>query len=657
MKETDALRRLVGWALIAIPFVPLGLLFGAVPGDRDVASLTEWLLGMSIFLPAAWLVAMLAQERVATLGPFADTRAAMVPAGVWVLGFGILILGLTALASSQVFEHQPLSIDSIVQLFQARIFETGALTAPVPPPGGAFATQHMLVDERGWYSQYPPGNSALLALAGAGREWIVPILQTVFSAAFMFRFADRAYGRSTAILAGALLILSPFFWIMGASYMNHVPTLFFVSMALMLFGEWEVDRRSAWLFLAGAALGAAALGRPLTAAALTLVFTAWVLPAAIRERRARYLVVPAIGFLAVAILYPAYNAATTGDPLLPGYLKLWGGSHGLGFHESPWGDRHTPVTGLRNELVDLSLLNLFLFEWPIPALAFIGSLFAFGRDRPGWDRRLLAAFLAVPAAYFFYWHRDGYLGPRFLYSTLAFVIPLTARAIVVGAHELTTRSFQIGGLFRPVSGRALLLGLVGLCALYGAAFGIPRRFRAHASSMASMKVDILAEARAAGIDRGLVFVAVSWGNRLISTAQGSGAPLSLVQKAYRRSDHCEMDGVLARAGVEGWGADEVASALETLIAAEHDLVQPSLNSDPSLRLREGGSLEGRCADQVLYDLEGYTIYAPHLLANPPGLDGPIVVARDLREANAALRDRYPDWPAWLYRPGGFTRLW
>ena len=652
----SALRRLVGWALIAVPLVPLWLLFGAIPGDRDVASLTEWLLGISIFLPVAWLIAMLV-PRADSLGRSADTWVGKVRPRVWYLGLATIILGLAAFASAGIFEHQPLSIDSIVQLFQARIFETGVLAAPEPPPGGAFATQHMLVDERGWYSQYPPGNSALLALGGPGREWVVPILLTALTAVFVFRFTDRAYGRTTAVLAGVLLALSPFFWIMGASYMNHVPTLFFVALALMLFGEWEIGRGSGWLLLAGLSLGAAALSRPLTAGALTLVFAAWVLPSAIRERRARYLVIPAIGFLIVAVLYPLFNAATTGDPMLPGYLKLWGGSHGLGFHESPWGDRHTPLTGFRNELVDLSLLSLFLFEWPIPALAFLGALFAFGWDRPGWDRRLLAGFLAVPAAYFFYWHRDGYLGPRFLYSTLAFAVPLTARAIVVGADELRTRSFQIAGLFRPVSGRTLLIVLVGLCGLYGAAFGIPRRFRAHASSMASMKVDILAEARAAGIDRGLVFVAVSWGNRLISTAQGTGAPLSLVQKAYRGSDHCELDSVLSLASAAGWDADDVAVALEGLISADHELVQPSLNADPSLRLREGGRLQGRCADQIQYDLQGYTIYAPHLLANPPALDGPIVVARDLREQNAALRARYPDRPAWLYRPGGFTRLW
>ncbi|HUF90399.1 MAG TPA: hypothetical protein VMR66_10535, partial [Gemmatimonadota bacterium] len=56
-----------------------------------------------------------------------------------------------------------------------------------------------------------------------------------------------------------------------------------------------------------------------------------------------------------------------------------------------------------------------------------------------------------------------------------------------------------------------------------------------------------------------------------------------------------------------------------------------------------------------YDQAGYTIYAPHLPENDPGLTGPLVIARDLREHNEALQTAY-DLPVWLYRGGSFVPL-
>ena len=98
----------------------------------------------------------------------------------------------------------------------------------------------------------------------------------------------------------------------------------------------------------------------------------------------------------------------------------------MGFHTSPWGDSHTPLMGLRNELIDLGLLNSFLFEWAIPALLPLGAFLAMGLALRKWEGRLVLAFFAIPIAYFFYWHRDAFLGPRYLYEGLPFLMPLVA---------------------------------------------------------------------------------------------------------------------------------------------------------------------------------------------------------------------------------------
>ena len=66
----------------------------------------------------------------------------------------------------------------------------------------------------------------------------------------------------------------------------------------------------------------------------------------------------------------AVNASQTGDPFTFGYIAMWGDTHALGFHPTPWGDVHTPARGL--ELVNLYLLRLqtYLFESAAPSLLF-----------------------------------------------------------------------------------------------------------------------------------------------------------------------------------------------------------------------------------------------------------------------------------------------
>ncbi|MEN8145138.1 MAG: hypothetical protein ABFS14_09325 [Gemmatimonadota bacterium] len=642
--------RAAGLALIAVPFLPLPQLFGDILGGRDLIPPSEWLLGVGIFALLAWLLA------VATDSLTVPSRLRRIPrAGTFAAP--LLLTLLLVMASRVVFEGHPLSIDSIVQLFQAKILAAGSMAAPAPPPGGFFATQHMLVNEAGWSSQYPPGPAAILALGELlGASWLVPIVLSLGTALLLIRFTRRVYGARTATLCAFILPLAPFFWVMGASYMNHVPALFFLALLLNLYEAWERSGSPGLAAASGLALGGAFLARPLTAAAVALPLIAFQLVRPARRRVWSGAVAGAVGFALVASFYLLFNWRTTGEPFLPGYLALWGESHGLGFHVSPWGDLHTPLTGLRNELVDISLLNAFLFEWPIPALLPIGVLFAAGWASERWDRRLLIGLAAIPAAYLFYWHRDGYLGPRFLYSTLVFVIPLSARAVLAIRDQTRSLHIQVGGLFRRITLARYWTVLVLLCALYGALYGAPRRVRAQASSMSSMKADLAATAHEQGIDRGLIFVAVSWGNRLLSRAQGAGVSLSLVQRAYRGIDHCAYQEVLDSAEDADWSADRIGQEFERLLDEKHELVQPAWNLDLSLRVRRDRPLTARCIDELDYDQLGYTIYAPHLLANEPGLTADLVVARDLRQNNQTLRQVYRNRPAFLYRNGRFELL-
>lgn len=657
--------RLLGGLLLLVPLVPLAAFFADLPEAHGlsvsrVVPPREWLAGAMIFFLAGWVLSLpRIPERLEAGGRIWSRRLASRSRVVAVLILAVVL----PCVSRYVFGHRPNLVDSVVQLFQARIYGSGALTAPEPPGTSFFVTQHMLFDGGRWYSQYPPGWPTLLVPGVlVGLPWLVPVLISLGTAPLLYAFALRAYDRTTARVTILLLALCPFFWFMGGSFMNHVPMLFSVAGFLWLFALWEDSGRPWALLAAGSALGLGFVCRPLTAAAIAAPFALFGVISASKRGRLSHLLGGAAGFLALAATYPLYNAATTGDPWVPGYIKLWGPLHGLGFHATPWGDRHTPLRGLKNELTDLQLLNLYAFEWPLPSLWPVGAGLVLGWLDEAWDRRLVTGFLVLPLAYFFYWHHDSYLGPRFLYSSLAFLLPLTARALVEAASRLKGVELSLGGWFRAWDVRRWVFTTLGLCLLWAVVYGIPGRWWVYASGLTTMKTDLRAQAREAGIRSGLIFVKVSAGNRLIARLRGLGGSAATVETAYRKVDYCDLLAVADSAASGGWSAQRLDRDLQGHVTANPNLVNTrSLNGDNTLllrpsRLRPRLRLPPECADEIRYDRSGYGIYTPHLLANRPDLSGPLVVARDLRGRNVELEREFPDRPAYLYNDGRFTRL-
>jgi len=647
--------RAAGALLLAIPLLPLQSMVGEIREDSAFLGTAEWVLGLAIFLTIAWLLALILPSQAAkTLRSWSASLAW--GQGRWRTWALLAVLAtVLVLASTYAFEHRPLLIDGVVQLFQAKIFAGGAVTAPAPAAGGFFIIQNMIMEGGRWYSQYPPGHSALLALGVLlGAPWTVPIALSLATALFLNRFAAMAYDDQTGRLTLLILVLTSFFWFMGASYMNHVSSLAGVAAFLYSFVRWEREGGLAFLAVGGAALGVAFLSRPVESVAIGAVFAGVLGADAIRYRRWKPIATYSAAFLALASLYLWFNAATTGDPLRPGYMELWGSAHGLGFHENPWGGRHSLSAGLRNEVLDLSLLNVYLFEWPIPSLWPLGIALAAGWLALRWDVRLLAAFLSVPAAYFFYWHRDTFLGPRFLYVTIAFVVPLMARAMIEGARRLGGRQMRFIG-FPPLDAATWGLLVIALSFCYAIGYGIPARFLIYRASMSSMKVDLLTEARAAGIDRGLILSAETWGSRVIAGLRGLGAGAPVVEKAYRQADLCDLHEIVDRARSEGWPARRVEAALDAARVSPESLILVDVGGGTLARFESGRKLSSDCLDEIRYDQAGTSLFTPNLLANDPGLSGPLIFARDLRSWNQELARRYPDHEVWIYRGGEFRR--
>ncbi len=651
------LFRLLGIVIFILPFIPLFTIFEGIKGIDYATTPSQWLLSLSIVLPIAWFgnVAV-AEENADRIAGRLSAELQKTSPRLIAICF-IAIATLLFLIAHFAFNYRPHLIDTIVQLFQAETFAAGRLKALTPPLPGFFMTQHMLMDEGGWYGQYPPGHPALLALAAVfGLPWLCNILLTLGTCAMLFLATRRMYSERNAQLLLVLMLFCPFLLFMGASFMNHVPTLFFVSTFLYCFVRWEQESNGIWIAAAGLALAAGFLCRPLSALAIGVPFAFFSLSVVSQSKRYLHILWGLLGFLSLASLFLLFNKLMTGDPFLPGYLKLWGESHGLGFHMSPWGKAHTPWTGLRNELTDLSTLHENLFESILPGMWPIAVFFIFYKKLSVWDKRLLIAFFALPSAYFFYWHRDAFLGPRFQYSSLAFILPLSARALIDGIPAASTTVLKIPGLFRGVRASHFLTSLVAISLLYTAAMGAPQRFGILATSLNTLKFDIRKAARDQGIERGLIFIAVSWGNRLLAQLREFGLSASLAQKAYSYADHCLLQELLLRVQSEKLPPAEFSREVEKILAREEKLVAPRLNEDPTLRLRAGVRLTRRCTEELRYDQQGYDVYMGSLRGNTPTLDGPYIVVRDLRDRNRQLMEKFPEYPAFLYREGNFTPI-
>jgi hypothetical protein len=171
---------------------------------------------------------------------------------------------------------------------------------------------------------------------------------------------------------------------------------------------------------------------------------------------------------------------------------------------------------------------------------------------------LLGALLfAAPLAYFFYWHRDNYLGPRFVFASLVPAVILTAAGILALDRRL--------GRWRGALWLALLSGI-----LVGLSMNFPQSAGRFAGRMLERKLHPELKVQRAGIRDALVFVKVGWGSRLIPRLWAWGIPASETEMTYRTVDGCRLqvalDGAdsLVAAGADSTSARAaLASRLQT----------------------------------------------------------------------------------------------
>ena len=371
--------------------------------------------------------------------------------------------------SWHLFDGVPGFMDGCLYMFQARLFAHGMLSAPIPPEPQFFETVHVMLSNK-WYTMYPPGYPAILALGVIFRiSWLVNPLLGALTIVCIYLLAKELYGDSIAKLSAILACASSFFLFMSSEFASHTSTLFFITFAFLSF-VWLVKKKRPLLsaVVCGICIGIALLCRPYT--------TVWIcVPLGIaaivarKELSLRHILIGFIPIIVACFAFLAYNYATTGNPLLFGYIAVHGKKHYPGFHKALWSSQfHTITQGVKYVFANLNALSYYLFEWPMSSLFFVCLFLAYGKKK-FWEWLLVGWISALLVGHFFYFFNKLDFGPRFVYESLPALILLTSRGLSLCTQFLTSRWKTLTDAHAR---NILCLTLVGLF-LFAFLFNVP----------------------------------------------------------------------------------------------------------------------------------------------------------------------------------------
>jgi hypothetical protein len=386
----------------------------------------------AIAFAAGWMRVSAVEERLRGAGGLIAESSEQLMIAICVFAFALLWYILYFVSDDM--PHVP---DSVLYVFQSKIFASFHLTAPAPPgsypdvTSEAFSIFHPHMDQVAdgrWFSHYPFGHPMFLALGQLVRvPSLVPPLLGAGSVALIYVIGRRIFGTPTGLLAAALLVVSPFFQMTASNYMSH-NTAAFVILACLALYTWQLPLRWPAMLGAGLCFGLLFNIRPLPAVAFMVPLAGLMAYDFVRAKtplRSRVIEYAAFagGALIMFGLYLLYNKATTGSFAESGYAE-----QGT-FSDDTFGfaGTHTVAFGLQNQRQLLALMQLVADGWP----AFVGFgiamlPFLLG-SRHRWDYFLGACFLSLAGMNIFYRNAAVMNGPRFWYESLPFLMLLTAR--------------------------------------------------------------------------------------------------------------------------------------------------------------------------------------------------------------------------------------
>jgi hypothetical protein len=185
---------------------------------------------------------------------------------------------LAAFLSFFVYERHPHIPDEVIYLYQARYMANGQLKVSAPPVPEAFSIYMIPYKAAQWYSPFPPGWPALLALGmQLGAYWLVNPLLAGLNVLLTFGLIEELYDRRAARIAVLLLCISPWHIFMAMNLMSHTFILTCALAATVAIVQARRTGKALGSLGAGIAAGMACLVRPLDGLTVAGLIGLWAI--------------------------------------------------------------------------------------------------------------------------------------------------------------------------------------------------------------------------------------------------------------------------------------------------------------------------------------------------------------------------------------------
>jgi hypothetical protein len=433
-----------------------------------------------------------------------------------VLG-AIWVTVLAAFLAVFIYERHPHIADEVIYLFHAKYFANGMLSVPAPAVPEAFSFYMIPHESLRWYSIFPPGWPAILALGFLLKiPWLVNPILAGFNILLIYVLLVKIFSRNTARLALLLICISPWYIFMGMNFMAHTFTLTCALLASLAMIWARQTGKIKWAFSSGISIGFAFLTRPLDGFILAALLGLWAI--GIGGRRLKYssLVAFVIGAIVVGAIILPYNKVLTGNvttfPLNAYYEQYFGpNTNALGFGPERglgWPidafQGHSPLESVINANLNIFSINTELLGWSIGSLILIG-LFLFSRSMGKSDYLMLAVIIAVIGIYSFYWFSGGPdFGARYWYLALIPLIALTARGI-----QFLRKNVESNPDGKIIRGNRVIVAVLSLC-VFTLLNYIPWRSIDKYHHYLGMRPGILSLAKEHNLKNSLVLIRGDW---------------------------------------------------------------------------------------------------------------------------------------------------
>ncbi len=354
------------------------------------------------------------------------------------VSMALLIFCLCSVINIGVYKTCAHIVDEANYLFQAKIFASGRLAAPPAPLSKEFFhLLYFIQSPDKWYSSFFPGQSILLALGVLLKfPFLVNPLLTAVLLLVTIWAGRKLYSISTGIIAGFLLLCSPFVLFQGASYFSHIFPAVLVTVILVWF--LKKDQHSpVRLFSCGLLIGVLFLFRPLSAAVVFLFILFFYGFQLLKFKLIRvqfsftYLVIFGLGVLPGVLLLLGYNYYLSGHLFTtPHELALPQEILGLGIHSMK--NTFINLTGLSVDLLGLPLLSLL----PVILFFISGSQYA---------KFFLIFTVIYISAYSLYPYHGLSYGPRFYFELVPILLIGSTRVVLQNgpfSSKVLTRLFS-----------------------------------------------------------------------------------------------------------------------------------------------------------------------------------------------------------------------